>query len=113
VKRLYAGFDPVLRARLEEALGARGIPYVVRNQFLSGAAGELPPAECWPEVWVIEDADLPAARRVLDGLMAEAPAEGAWRCPDCGECVAPAFELCWRCGAARPGPDRRTACAED
>lgn len=114
MKRLYSGFDPLLRARLEETLRARGIACVVRNQFLSGAAGEIPPTECWPQLWVIEDADLPAARRILNELTAAGPASrsSAWRCPGCGECLGPAFELCWRCGTARPEPRQRTECTE-
>lgn len=113
MKRLYAGLDPVLRARLEAALQERGLAYVVRNQFLGGAAGELPPTECWPEIWVVEDEEFPAARRILGDLLAAGAARrGAWRCPACGECVGGAFELCWRCGADRPAPDRREHCTE-
>ncbi len=108
MKRLYADADLLLRTTLLETLESRGIPYVLRNQFLAGAVGELPPTECCPEVWVIDDRDLQLAQRLLKDLQrdlhsGEAP---SWCCPDCGERLEPAFELCWRCGADRPAPER-------
>lgn len=115
MKRLYAGSDLLLRSLLVEALRERGIPYVVRNQFLAGAAGEIPPTECWPEVWVIEDRDLAPARRLLEALQRETrqhhDGAHAWRCPGCGECLGPAFDVCWRCGMERP--EQQAACHED
>ena len=34
-------------------LEAAGIRVLVRNQYLSSAMGELPPAECEAQIWVL------------------------------------------------------------
>lgn len=93
---------------LKHALDAEGIGCVVRNRFLAGAAGGLPPAECWTELWILDDGQLPDARRVLKGAFDEQEtASGeAWECPRCGERLEPQFEACWKCSTLRTaGPD--------
>lgn len=77
-----------------------GVPAIVRNEFLASAMGELPPTECLPEVWILDDADEWRAKKLLDD-----PAGGggsAWVCGECGEVSEPQFTQCWRCGANRP-----------
>jgi hypothetical protein len=70
---------------------------VVRNEFLSSAMGELPPAECQAEVWVLNDADAQRAEHIL--LASPAPGPD-WTC-GCGEVLGAQFSQCWRCGAYR------------
>lgn len=74
----------------------------MRNEFLGGAAGELPPHECWPELWVIEAADWARARALVDAELAPADAT-PWTCPGCGETIEGQFAQCWHCGHAAPG----------
>ncbi len=45
-----------------DTLCGAGIDATVQRQFLSGAAGELPPDQCLPEVWVLDDEQEGAAR---------------------------------------------------
>ena len=78
-------------------LEAAGIRAVVRNEFLSSAMGELPPAECQAEVWVLNDADAQQAERIL---LAGPPSGPDWTC-SCGEVLGAQFSQCWRCGAYR------------
>ena len=54
---------------------------LVRNATLSSAMGELPPAECQMELWVMNDADLPRARRKSCPRASPGP---EWTC-ECGE----------------------------
>ncbi len=101
MKRLYGSDDRTLIAHLRALLEARGIACVVRNEYLGGAAGELPPHECWPELWVVEARDWERAR----ALIAEetAPADATpWTCPGCGEVIEGQFARCWNCGRAAP-----------
>ncbi len=101
MQRLYAADDPIFVGYLKTLLEDAGIPAIVRNEHLIGATGELPPHECWPELWVLDDADETAARRIVTAALA-APAETeAWRCGHCGEHLEPQFNACWRCGALR------------
>jgi hypothetical protein len=100
--RVYTAQALAMASNVRNALEADGIPCVLRNEFLSAGRGELPPIECWPEVWVVNDVDAERARE----LMAEATESGEatgerWRCPSCAEEVDAVFAECWSCGAAR------------
>lgn len=90
---------------LRDVLATRGIPCLIKNEHLMGGVGEIPPIECWPELWVMEDRDVPVAQRVVDSLQPPTDSQGsAWVCDRCGERLEAQFSVCWRCGATR-GPD--------
>ena len=99
LKRLYSSYNRILVHHLRNVLEAQGIAAVVRNELLSSAMGELPPAECQTELWV----PFPEAAKA-EAALKEALSEKhgpAWRCPACGEESEPQFTQCWRCGAYR------------
>ena len=98
MKRVFSSFNAVLAHHTRNLLEAEGIETEVRNQMLSSAMGELPPAECQAEVWVANDAD---EARALEALHRPAPVGPDWTCEDCGERSAPQFTQCWKCGALR------------
>jgi hypothetical protein len=80
-------------------LEAQGIRAVVKNERLASAMGELPPAECQAEVWVLDEGDAQRAERLLrEGTPVAGP---LWHCAGCGERIEPQFTQCWRCGATR------------
>jgi len=82
---------------LREMLDTEGIESVVRNRALSVTAGEVPPIETWPSLWVIDDARAADAERLVAAVMRDdAPGE-PWVCPACGETVDGHFATCWRC----------------
>ena len=87
---------------LRNALEAQGIGCLLRNEYLLGGAGDLPPNECWPELWITDERDLEPARRLLEALTAPPEPAGDWRCPACGERLEGQFSHCWSCGAERP-----------
>ena len=77
-----------------------GIRSVVKNEMLSSAMGELPPAECQVEVWVLREEDAERAELALKNSLS--PKAGpAWKCPSCAESIEGQFTQCWRCGAYR------------
>ena len=91
---------------LKHVLDAEGIRCAVRN--LAGAAGRLPPTECWTELWILDDAQLPDARRTLQRAFNEQETAGgeSWECPRCGEKLEAQFEACWKCSTLRTaGPE--------
>ena len=97
MKRVFGSYNQQLVHHAKNLLEAAGIRVLVRNQYLSSAMGELPPAECQAELWVMEEADLAKAREILESE----PASGAdWSCA-CGETLGAQFSQCWRCGASR------------
>ena len=97
MKRVFGSYNQQLVHHAKNLLEAAGIRVLVRNQYLSSAMGELPPAECQAELWV-EDADAAKAQAVL----ATVPSGPDWVCA-CGETLGAQFTDCWRCGRARSG----------
>lgn len=98
MRRVFSSFDLVAVHHARNLLEAEGIRAEVRNERLSSAMGELPPAECQAEVWVLEAGDAARAERLLrEGARASGP---PWTCA-CGERIEPQFTQCWRCGATR------------
>jgi hypothetical protein len=82
-----------------DALRQAGIAAAVQRYYLGAAAGELPPDQCLPEIWVIDDAQREPARSFLRDL-ARLP-QRRWMCA-CGELVEGGFEQCWSCGRPMP-----------
>lgn len=75
----------------------------LRNEFLGAAAGELPPLECWPELWLVNAGDEARARALMTAIRnAPKPAGGEWVCPECRAPGEAGFDVCWNCGADRP-----------
>ena len=103
MKRVFSSCDPLLAGYLRSVLEEHGIGCLVKNEYLLGGAGELPPTECWPELWVVEDRDEARARALLEEARSGDAGKGeAWPCPDCGEWIGPEFGACWRCAAEPP-----------
>jgi hypothetical protein len=101
LKRVFSSYNQTAVYHARNLLETEGIETLVRNAILSSAMGELPPAECQAELWVVNDSDLKRAEDIL----AAKPASGPdWNCAACGEVSAPQFTHCWRCGAGRPAP---------
>ncbi|MDX1512358.1 MAG: DUF2007 domain-containing protein [Gammaproteobacteria bacterium] len=103
MKRIYSSDNPLIVAHLRQVLEANHIACLTRNEFLLGGAGELPPTECWPELWVLEDFQEPRARELVEATLTPGSDCGAgWMCPACGETLEGQFTACWHCGAERP-----------
>ena len=104
MRRLAQAPNLAIAALWADTLREAGIECSVQRQFLSGAAGELPPDQCLPEVWVLHEEQFARAEALLADL-ANLP-QRRWRCTACGEEVEGGFESCWNCGrmlAAEPG----------
>ena len=97
LKRIYSSFNRIAVHHAKNVLEAEGIQAVVRNEYLSSAMGELPPAECQAELWLLDERDAPRAEELL--FRRQASGE-SWKC-DCGETLGAQFTQCWRCGAYR------------
>ncbi|HWA36958.1 MAG TPA: DUF2007 domain-containing protein [Burkholderiales bacterium] len=98
MKRVYSSWNLAAAHHARNVLEVEGIRSVVRNEMLSSAMGELPPAECQVEVWVLRDGDAVRAEEVLK----KGPSNDvAWCCDGCGEQCEGQFTQCWRCGAYR------------
>lgn len=96
MKRVFSSFNQTAVYHARNLLENAGIETLVKNAILSSAMGELPPAECQAELWVLEDADRERAEEILSR-----PVGGAdWTCA-CGETLGAQFTQCWSCGRYR------------
>ncbi|HEU5464563.1 MAG TPA: DUF2007 domain-containing protein [Candidatus Binatia bacterium] len=104
MKRLHSAKDPLMIGHLKNVLATFGIKCVARNGDLISAAGELPPVECWPELWVLEDEHFRRAQTILKKTLAPLRAvKKPWHCGGCGESIEGQFSECWNCGRDRFG----------
>lgn len=96
MRRVYSSFDRIAVHHARNLLEAEGIHSLVRNEFLSSAMGELPPAECQAELWILKAEDEPRATEILARPAVSGP---DWNCASCGEACGAQFSQCWNCGA--------------
>jgi hypothetical protein len=100
LKRIYSSHNLAAVHHARNLLENEGIRAVVKNEFLSSAMGDLPPAECQAEVWILLDADAERAEVFLQHAFSVQPG-APWTCAGCGEACEGQFTQCWRCGAER------------
>ena len=102
MKKLYCAPDTVVAGHLQSVLENEGIDCWIKNLNLSGGIGELPPNECWPEIWLHHDRDYNRALAIINAIInPPGTSRTAWRC-SCGERLEGQFEICWNCGKSRP-----------
>lgn len=77
-----------------------GIEATVQRAFSSSIAGQIPPDQALPEVWLADEQQFDRARALLDELRARPSRQ--WWCRGCGERIEGGFEQCWNCGAMMP-----------
>jgi hypothetical protein len=97
MKVVYSASNLVMVAHFRSLLESHGVPCRIRNEFLAGAAGELPPVECWPQLCV-EDHVEARAREILKAVAQPAQGQPEWTCSGCGELIEGQFTECWQCG---------------
>ena len=100
MRRLVSAPNLALATLWADMLTHGGIEATVQRAYASSIAGELPPDQALPEVWVMDDAQLEPARTLLTQLR-HAPSRH-WTCPSCREVIDGPFEQCWNCGALMP-----------
>lgn len=98
MKTVYSAPYLFMVHHYKNILAAQGIDAFIKNEYLSGGAGELPPTECWPMLCVADN-DAGRAQAIIHKAMSEDNRDKArWTCPRCGEVIEPQFEWCWNCG---------------
>jgi len=100
MKRVTAHESLAYVGHLKNVLEQSGIACIIKNALLSGGVGEIPPLECTPELWVLEDEDLSRATELITDLEQPSGSSAPWHCSGCGEVNEGQFTQCWRCGAA-------------
>jgi hypothetical protein len=101
--KVFEDFELSKVGQFQSVLESEGIRTHLKNQFTSSVLGEIPFVEALPELWILEEDDLPRARRLIQELLAE-PREDLpeWTCASCDVVVDGVFTQCWKCGESRP-----------
>ncbi len=100
--KVYSNEHVYMSEHIKNLLEQNGIHCFLQNEHLSAGIGELPPIECWSEVWIEDDADHARTRAIIEAaLAAQKNTQSAWTC-HCGEAHTGCFLSCWHCGADRP-----------
>lgn len=102
MRRLTTAPNLAIATLWADMLTQGGVDATVQRAYASSIAGEIPPDQSLPEVWVSDDTQLEAARTLLHEL-SHRPTRH-WVCPGCHERIDGPFEQCWNCGAAMPAP---------
>lgn len=106
MRRLRPAPNLAIATLWADLLGQAGIAATVQRAFASSIAGQLPPDQALPEVWIQHEEQFDRAGTLLDELT-HCPAR-LWVCPGCCERIDGPFEQCWNCGTAMPpDPPRR------
>jgi Putative prokaryotic signal transducing protein len=100
MKRLQQAPNLALATLWADMLTGAGITATVQRAYASGIAGELPPDQALPEIWLQDAAQLDTAKALL--VEWQHLPQHRWACPGCGEIVEGPFEQCWNCGRLRP-----------
>jgi hypothetical protein len=104
MRKIYCAKDPLMIAHLRNVLGLHGIECVIRKTDLATGAGELPPVDCWPELWIVDEGRLAESEAILKKTLAPLEAvKKPWICCACGEEIEGQFSECWQCGRERAG----------
>lgn len=100
MKRLTQAPNLAIATLWADMLSQDGIVANVQRAFTSSIAGEIPPDQALPEVWIVHDEQFALARQRLHEL--RHPPWRHWVCPSCGERIDGPFDQCWNCGALMP-----------
>lgn len=105
MKLVFDHIDFTVVGHLQSILQGEGIRTEIRNEAGSGAAGELPFTQVYPELWILDNKDETRAKEIIREFRVTAagtPPGPDWTCPVCHELVDGVFSECWNCSTPRP-----------
>lgn len=93
MKKVYSSTESSEVELVRNLLEKENIPCTIKT-----AAGLAPITDCFPELWVMEDADYPRAMEVVSDMEhPQGEPKNSWVCPKCGETIEGQFSSCWHC----------------
>ena len=99
-KKLTSAPNLAIATLWADMLCHAGVPTTVQRAYNSSLAGQVPPDQALPELWLTDADNFERAERLLDEL--RQPVSRTWLCTACREMIDGPFEQCWNCGAAMP-----------
>ena len=99
--RIYSAPILAIVQNIKNLLQLNGIASTITNQYLSAGIGEIPPIECWPQLWV-EEQDAERASEIIEATKTDgSESRETWVCSKCGEELEGQFTECWNCRTAK------------
>ena len=96
MKLIYTHENGFIVNNVKNIIEANGIETVLKNEFSSGAVGEVSAFDAWMELWVFNDKDLERALEIISTMQSKAD-EPEWHCNQCAEENDASFDVCWNC----------------
>lgn len=100
MRRLTQAPNLAIATLWADVMCGAGLGVTVQRAFASGIAGEIPPDQALPELWLADEAEREQAEALLHQL--QHPRERRWACPGCAEVIDGPFDTCWQCGTPAP-----------
>jgi hypothetical protein len=104
LKKVFTNEDRFMINQVKQLLDEHAIPCFIKNEYASGAMGELSPFDTYPEIWLTDDEWQPKAMQLIEQLQDNSKSPDNWRCSHCGEPNEGTFEICWQCGSEPQNP---------
>ncbi len=97
--KIYTSPDLPMVGNIKNILESYGIACTIQKQFSSGAIGDIPAIECWPELWIVDPNEFERAKEIVNEAMNPQNENlPTWNCPVCHEIIEGQFTACWKCG---------------
>lgn len=101
MREVFSHYDSSTVALLDGILKESGIPTLLKNWTGSNIV-EIPIPSLYPSIFVLDDAQAPEARRIIDDYLNQEPNEQPeWVCPECKSVVDGYLAECWSCQKER------------
>lgn len=97
---IYSNESSILAGNIKNLLELAGIEVLVKNEFASGAVGDLSAFDAWVELWV-DDNKVTKAESIVKEAQNKLDTSD-WFCPQCKEPNASSFDICWQCQHEKP-----------
>jgi hypothetical protein len=81
-----------------DMLRDEGFETTMQRYFISSIAGDVPPDQCSPELWLTDERQYDRALLALRQI--QYMPQRRWVCAGCRELVEGGFTQCWNCGLA-------------
>jgi len=96
MKLVFSNENHFIVNNVKNLIEAQSIQVFIKNEFAQGALGETAAFDCWPEIWVFDDADFEQAEAIANEAQSEKLGVD-WVCQNCNESNASSFDICWHC----------------
>lgn len=98
MKKIFSHYERFMVWQVKQLLEDNNIPCFIKNEYASGAMGELAPLDVAPEVWLHDDEWQSKAEKLIAEVQHDTVKKPEWYCQQCKEINDGSFELCWQCG---------------